>query len=406
MPASLRQRSRRPSAAPWRSQTKTTARGSASTTFSIPSPPRLDAPGACSARRGRAQLDDCLARAAVLTRERAAPGLRRGGRRAGVRRHHRAGDRRDRQCGQHDAAGRRRGRRRDPPRRRTHDPSRVPPARRLRHRRRQVDARRAAAGPLRHPRRRPGLPRRQARGAGAARERLPPEPRGRGRARPPVGCVPVHLDRRLSLPDRRGGPHRPRHGGPLPGGTAGDAHAGALRPFRRRGPGRLRDGARAAARLNRRLATPGAAWHRGEGRTRVSAAERERTTMRRVLVALVLLGVVLGRPAVLRAERAAAELGLAVGAAAGNLVYLPVKLIVAFGGLALGSLTGVLTGGDERAAYAVWVPAASGTYLLTPAHLEGPVPIEFFGSDYADQSSKTAGAAEGAGIYDIQYQSR
>ena len=126
--------------------------------------------------------------------------------------------------------------------------------------------------------------------------------------------------------------------------------------------------------------------------------------MRRVLVALVLLGVVLGRPAVLRAESAAAELGLAVGAAAGNLVYLPVKVIVAFGGLALGSLTGVLTGGDERAAYAVWVPAASGTYLLTPAHLEGTVPIEFFGSDYADQSSKAAGAAEGAGIYDIQYQ--
>src|SRR5207245_2912980 len=66
MPASLRQRSRRPSAAPWRSQTKTTARGSASTTFSIPSPPRLDAPGARSARRGRAQLDDCLAGAPEL----------------------------------------------------------------------------------------------------------------------------------------------------------------------------------------------------------------------------------------------------------------------------------------------------------------------------------------------------
>src|SRR5437879_5096937 len=43
MPASLRQRSRRPSAAPWRSQTKTTARGSASPTLSIPSPPPLDA---------------------------------------------------------------------------------------------------------------------------------------------------------------------------------------------------------------------------------------------------------------------------------------------------------------------------------------------------------------------------
>ena len=126
--------------------------------------------------------------------------------------------------------------------------------------------------------------------------------------------------------------------------------------------------------------------------------------MRRLLVALLLVGVVLGRPAPLRAHCAVAELGLAVGAAAGNLVYLPVKTVVAISGLALGALTGVLTGGDVRAAYAVWVPAASGTYLLTPAHLEGTVPIEFFGSDYADQSSRAAGAAEGAGIYDIQYQ--
>jgi hypothetical protein len=125
--------------------------------------------------------------------------------------------------------------------------------------------------------------------------------------------------------------------------------------------------------------------------------------MRRVM-ALVLLGVMLGRPAVLRGQNPAAEAGLAVGAAAGNLVYLPVKVMVAFGGLVLGSLTGALTGGDMRAAYALWVPAASGTYLLTPAHLEGSVPIEFFGSDYADQASTSARTGEGAGIYDIQYQ--
>ena len=99
--------------------------------------------------------------------------------------------------------------------------------------------------------------------------------------------------------------------------------------------------------------------------------------MRKVLVALVLLGTVLGRPAPLRAHSAAAELGLAVGAAAGNLVYLRVKGIVALGGLALGAVTGLLTGGDLRAAYAVWVPAASGTYFLTPAELEGTEPIEF-----------------------------
>jgi len=49
------------------------------------------------------------------------------------------------------------------------------------------------------------------------------------------------------------------------------------------------------------------------------------------------------------------------------------------------------------------VPAASGTYLLTPAHLEGTVPIEFFGSDYADQVSGSSTTGEGSGIYDAQY---
>ena len=126
--------------------------------------------------------------------------------------------------------------------------------------------------------------------------------------------------------------------------------------------------------------------------------------MRRVLVALVFLSSVLGRPAPLRAQSPIVEFGLAVGAAGANLVYLPVKVVVAFGGLVLGALTGTLTGGDERAAYAVWVPAASGTYLLTPAHLEGTVPIEFFGSDYADRPSPAAAAVEGSGIYDIEYQ--
>ena len=67
---------------------------------------------------------------------------------------------RDRQRGQHLAAGRRRRRRRHPPRRRPGDPGRVPPARRLRDRRRQGHDRRRAAGALGHPHAGPGLERR------------------------------------------------------------------------------------------------------------------------------------------------------------------------------------------------------------------------------------------------------
>ena len=45
----------------------------------------------------------------------------------------------------------------------------------------------------------------------------------------------------------------------------------------------------------------------------------------------------------------------------------------------------LITGGNTRAAYALWVPAASGDYLLTPAHIDGSRPLQFFGSDYADR---------------------
>jgi hypothetical protein len=113
--------------------------------------------------------------------------------------------------------------------------------------------------------------------------------------------------------------------------------------------------------------------------------------------------LVLGRPVPGRTATPGAEFGMAVGAAAANLLYLPGKAIVAAGGLVLGGVVGVLTAGDTRAAYAVWVPAASGTYLLRPANLEGTQPVEFFGSDYADTPSAGPAAAEAGGIYEAQY---
>ena len=105
-----------------------------------------------------------------------------------------------------------------------------------------------------------------------------------------------------------------------------------------------------------------------------------------VTLGLVLAAILQPQPA-RAAHTQAGEAGLALSAAAANLVYVPVKTLVAVGGLGLGAFTGVLTGGDVRAAYALWVPAVGGTFLLTPAHLDGTRPIEFFGSDYTDRPS-------------------
>ena len=127
-----------------------------------------------------------------------------------LRRHHPGGDGRHRERGQHDAARRGRRRRGDPSRRRPRDPRGMPAARRVPDRRRQDHHGRTTARPLRHPHGRPRLPRRPARRAGAAGQRVPPEPRGGSRARRAVGRLSVHLHRGVRLPDRRCGPDRPR----------------------------------------------------------------------------------------------------------------------------------------------------------------------------------------------------
>ena len=124
--------------------------------------------------------------------------------------------------------------------------------------------------------------------------------------------------------------------------------------------------------------------------------------MPRILLVVVTVAFVLSRPSEGRAHSPGQEFGLAISTAAADLVYTPAKVTVAMVGLALGAVTGVLTGGDVRAAYAIWVPAAGGTYMLRPSHLEGTEPIEFFGSDYADRPSGSA-TAEAGGVYEAQY---
>jgi hypothetical protein len=124
-----------------------------------------------------------------------------------------------------------------------------------------------------------------------------------------------------------------------------------------------------------------------EGGVRWEAAD-EGGRMRKLLVGIVLLGLVGGTPAFADENvNGGREMGLALGAAATNLVYVPAKVVVSITGLALGAVAGALTGGDQRTAYAVWVPAASGTYIVRPEHLSGEQPIEFFGTDYADRPS-------------------
>lgn len=128
--------------------------------------------------------------------------------------------------------------------------------------------------------------------------------------------------------------------------------------------------------------------------------------MRRILVGLM-LSTLLALPSVpAHADTAGAEAGYALLAGLANLGYGPVKVIMAAGGLVAGAAVSVLAGGNERAAYALWVPTASGTYFLTPDNISGRVPIEFIGTDYADTPTARGRVGDRTRIYDAMYEAR
>ncbi len=104
--------------------------------------------------------------------------------------------------------------------------------------------------------------------------------------------------------------------------------------------------------------------------------------MRKVSITLLLMAFLTGWPVRAEDREPVREFGLAGASAAANLLYTPPKLVTALIGLPLGAITGVCTGLNVRSMYAVWVPTVTGTYFLTPAHLERTRPIEFFGSHY------------------------
>ncbi len=73
--------------------------------------------------------------------------------------------------------------------------------------------------------------------------------------------------------------------------------------------------------------------------------------------------------------------GIGVGSAMATLVYAPVKLCYAIGGLVVGGLAWAFSGGDNSVAKVVLTPSVLGDYVITPDHLRGAQTVEFFGRD-------------------------
>lgn len=98
--------------------------------------------------------------------------------------------------------------------------------------------------------------------------------------------------------------------------------------------------------------------------------------MRHLLICVVLAGLLL--PALASAqEQKPPNPEFATSFLSGVLsaIYFPAKLAVALAVAPIGGAVGLLTGGNERAAEAIWQPFIGGTYFITPEMIEGTEPF-------------------------------
>jgi hypothetical protein len=87
------------------------------------------------------------------------------------------------------------------------------------------------------------------------------------------------------------------------------------------------------------------------------------------------------------------ESGLGAAAAISSLIYGPVKLVYATGGLIVGSFAWAFTAGDSEVAETVFTRSLRGDYVITPSILVGDQPLVFIGRDVEPYRPKTEAVA-------------
>ena len=104
---------------------------------------------------------------------------------------------------------------------------------------------------------------------------------------------------------------------------------------------------------------------------------------RSLMLSWIVVGALVLTPVAASADNVdtAKDAGIGVGSAFASLVYAPVKLTYAVGGLIDGGLAWAFSGGDNSVAKVVLTPSVLGDYVVTPNHLMGEQTLEFFGRD-------------------------
>lgn len=78
-------------------------------------------------------------------------------------------------------------------------------------------------------------------------------------------------------------------------------------------------------------------------------------------------------------QNIAVEGGLGAGAAVASIVWAPLKLVYAFGGLVIGGLGYAWAGADGEVSKRVFKTCLAGDYIITPQHLMGEKRLRFAG---------------------------
>ena len=134
-----------------------------------------------------------------------------------------------------------------------------------------------------------------------------------------------------------------------------------------------------------------------------SPQDRRGRLVRVILVGLLSLALI-GAPSVGFAGEKAAQTGreggLGAAAAVSSLIYGPVKLLYATGGLVVGAFAWAFTAGDTQVAERVFTRSLRGTYVITPDILTGDKELVFIGRDV--QPGEATGTRAFASAADAQ----
>jgi hypothetical protein len=89
-------------------------------------------------------------------------------------------------------------------------------------------------------------------------------------------------------------------------------------------------------------------------------------TMKQLTVAAMAFFLIGFSPASLRAEDVIEKAGVATGVSAGNIFFLPGKVISVSMGAISGALSYILTGGNAELTQQIWRDTQQGPYVITP----------------------------------------